>query len=185
GLLGLHVRRGDYEGHCHFLAEVGADYHSWNAFGLPHLRDKSYPALPDFLDGPEGMSRRDARHAHCWPTPAKIVERARAPCAPRRNREKCFPLKICTWTMVYIATNGEREWVSGLVALLNEDGWERVSSSLDMQLARDEQAVPQAVDMSVLVAADTFIGVGFSSFTGNIVQLRLSSYKHTATCRFW
>ncbi|KAJ7270514.1 hypothetical protein C8J57DRAFT_1130470 [Mycena rebaudengoi] len=60
-----------------------------------------------------------------------------------------------------------------------------VASSLEMQLARDEQAVTQAIDMSVLVGAETFIGVGFSSMTSNVVQLRLSSGKNPNTCRFW
>ncbi|KAJ7249874.1 hypothetical protein C8J57DRAFT_1355873 [Mycena rebaudengoi] len=182
GLLGLHVRRGDYEGHCHFLAGVGAGYTGWTAFGAPHLRNMSYPALPDYLDVPEGMSRLDAAYAHCWPTPAKIVERARA-VRTASESGKMFPAqKLRT---VYIATNGEREWVSDLAALLKADGWEQVSSSLDMKLSQDEYAVSQAVDMSVLVAAETFIGVGFSSFTSNVVQLRLSGNRYPGTCRFW
>jgi transketolase len=61
---------------------------------------------------------------------------------------------------VFIATNGEPEWVNELAARLRADGWDLVSSSMDMELAQDEFAVSQAVDMGVLVAAETFIGSG-------------------------
>jgi hypothetical protein len=61
---------------------------------------------------------------------------------------------------VYISTNGEREWISALVQLLRADGWERISTSLDMELAKDEHTVSQVVDVSILVSAETFIGVG-------------------------
>ncbi|KAJ7235236.1 hypothetical protein C8J57DRAFT_1089076 [Mycena rebaudengoi] len=182
GLLGLHIRRGDYEGHCNFLADAGADYNAWNAFGRPDLRNLSYPALPDFLDVPQGMSRRDAAHAHCWPLPARIVERTRIVRADAASGA-LFPAQKLT--TVYISTNGEREWISALVQLLRADGWERISTSLDMELAKDEYAVSQVVDVSILVSAETFIGVGFSSMSSNVVSLRLSSNKHPATCRFW
>ncbi|KAJ7277265.1 hypothetical protein C8J57DRAFT_1581596 [Mycena rebaudengoi] len=46
----------------------------------------------------------------------------------------------------------------------------RAASSLDMQLPRDEQAGTQAIDMSVLVGAETLIGVGFSSLASNVVS---------------
>ncbi|KAJ7274052.1 hypothetical protein C8J57DRAFT_1063121 [Mycena rebaudengoi] len=173
GLLGVHLRRGDYEGHCNFLADGGADYNAWNTFGRPDLRNMGYPALPDFLDIPPGMSRRDAAHAHCWPPPARILERAR------------IVHTDANLTTVYISSNGERGWISELVQLLRADGWERVSTLLDMELMKDEYAVSQVVDMSILVAAETFIGVGFSSLSSNVVGLWLSSNKHPATCRFW
>ncbi|KAJ6541043.1 hypothetical protein DFH09DRAFT_1395004 [Mycena vulgaris] len=60
-----------------------------------------------------------------------------------------------------------------------------VASSHDMRLARDEFAVSQAVDMGVLVAAETFIGVGFSSLSSNVVQLRLAGGRDPGTSRFW
>ncbi|KAJ7236830.1 hypothetical protein C8J57DRAFT_1247578 [Mycena rebaudengoi] len=119
-------------------------------------RNLSYPALPDFLDVPQGMSRRDAAHAHCWPLPARIVERTRIVRAEATSGA-LFPAQKLT--TVYISTNGEREWNSALVQLLRADGWERISTSLDMELAKDEYAVSQVVDVSILVSAETFIGV--------------------------
>jgi hypothetical protein len=63
----------------------------------------SSPALPgDFLDVPEGMYRRDAAHAHCWPTPAKIVEHARAVHIASESGQM-FPAQHLR--KLYIATN--------------------------------------------------------------------------------
>lgn len=139
------------------LADAGFDYNAWNTFGRPDLRNMSYPALPDFLDVPPGMPRHNASRAHCWPPTSKIVERARIVRAESASGA-LFPVQ--NLTTVYIATNGEREWILTLVELLKADGWERISTSLDLELTKEEYAVSQAVDMSILVAAETFIGVG-------------------------
>ncbi|KAJ7092327.1 hypothetical protein B0H15DRAFT_170262 [Mycena belliarum] len=185
GLLGLHVRRGDYAEHCNNLAGWGSDYNAWNVFGRPDIAAAGagrYPALPDYLSVPAGTSRSDAAYAHCWPTPAAIVARAREVRTAAASGE-AFPAQALQ--SVYIATNGEPEWVRALALLLQKDGWGAVKTSHDMRLARDELAVAQAVDMAALVAAETFIGVGFSSLSSNVVQLRLAGGRHAATNRFW
>ncbi|KAJ7092322.1 hypothetical protein B0H15DRAFT_1021070 [Mycena belliarum] len=185
GLLGLHVRRGDFAEHCTSLAGWGSDYNAWNVFGRPDIAAAGagrYPALPDHLIVPAGTARGDAAYAHCWPTPAAIVARAREVRTAAASGE-AFPAQALQ--SVYIATNGEPEWVRALALLLQEDGWGAVKSSCDMRLARDEFAVAQAVDMAALVAAETFIGVGFSSLSSNVVQLRLAGGRHAATNRFW
>ncbi|KAJ7157781.1 hypothetical protein C8R46DRAFT_1112844 [Mycena filopes] len=179
GLLGLHLRRGDYEEHCNNLAWWGSGFNAWNQFGDPSVREtKRFPALPDYLSlrSATNESRFDAAHRHCWPTPEEIVERVRAVRAEAHGQEL---------RSVYMATNGKAEWVADVAAKLRADGWEMVSSSLDMKLAKDEFAVSQAVDMGVLVAAETFIGVGFSSLSSNVVQLRLAGGREPSTCRFW
>ncbi|KAJ6575776.1 hypothetical protein DFH09DRAFT_1031906 [Mycena vulgaris] len=183
GLLALHVRRGDYDQHCNNLADWGSDFNAWNLFGRPDIRAAGrYPALPDYFNVPDGTSRRDAAYAHCWPTPEAIVARVRALRAVSESGAD-FPAQALK--MVYIATNGAPEWVAALAALLKADGWDSVASSHDMRLARDEFAVAQAVDMGVLVAAETFIGVGFSSLSSNVVQLRLAGGRDPGTSRFW
>ncbi|KAJ7616655.1 hypothetical protein FB45DRAFT_757151, partial [Roridomyces roridus] len=181
GLLALHVRRGDYSQHCRNLVEWGSDYSAWNGFGNPSVRaaHPTFPALPDYLSVPEGMTHGEAAYAHCWPSLDEIVSRARE---VRLNASQQRQIEL---SAVYVATNGEPGWVGELMELLRKDGWERVATSLDMQLARDEVAVAQAVDMSVMVAAEVFIGVGFSSLSSNVVQLRLAGGRHAATNRFW
>ncbi|KAJ7033565.1 hypothetical protein C8F04DRAFT_1104333 [Mycena alexandri] len=177
GLLGLHLRRGDYEEHCNNLAWWGAGFNAWNAFGEPPARETGrFPPLPDYLSQHTNESRFDAALRHCWPSPEIIVERARAVRAEAHGQQL---------STVYMATNGKPEWVTDVAAKLRADGWDMVSSSVQMQLSRDEFAVSQAVDMGVLVAAETFIGVGFSSLTSNVVQLRLAGGRDPNTSRFW
>ncbi|KAJ7921409.1 hypothetical protein B0H13DRAFT_1708194 [Mycena leptocephala] len=177
GLLGLHLRRGDFERHCNSLVSWSANYNTWSQFGYPNFRATGlYPQLPDYLDVPDGVSRANATHAHCWPTTDAIVERVRTVRAEAHGQDL---------RRVFIATNGEPEWVNELAARLRTDGWDLVSSSMDMELAPDEFSVSQAVDMGVLVAAETFIGSGFSSLSSNVVQLRLAGGRHANTTRFW
>ncbi|KAJ6467960.1 hypothetical protein C8R47DRAFT_1303095 [Mycena vitilis] len=186
GLLGIHVRRGDYEGHCISLADVGADYNAWNLMGTPSpgvapdtkSSNFVWPALPDYLDIRANQSRRDAALAHCWPSSAAIVGRA------REVRSSAATLLHQDLRRIYISTNGEWSWVTNLAAELRADGW-TVASSLDLLLTREETAVGQALDMSILVAAETFIGVGFSSLTSNVVQIRLGGGRDARTIHFW
>ncbi|KAJ7246781.1 hypothetical protein B0H12DRAFT_753376 [Mycena haematopus] len=189
GLLGIHVRRGDYEGHCVNLANSGADYNAWNALGTPGIRNRPsqltpsdsesvWVALPNYLDVRAGKSRVDAALDHCWPSPEAIVERT-------HNVRKDAAAAAHDLRRIYISTNGDPSWVKNLAALLTADGWELVASSLDMELTLDETAVSQAVDMGVLTAAQVFIGVGFSSMTSNVVQIRLSGGRRPETTYFW
>ncbi|KAJ7609581.1 hypothetical protein DFH06DRAFT_1148393 [Mycena polygramma] len=74
GLLGIHVRPGDYEQHCRNLADWGSDYNAWNLFGRPdiHATVPSYPQFPDHLTVP-----RDKREV-------RVARRARGAVARRR-----------------------------------------------------------------------------------------------------
>ncbi|KAJ7642993.1 hypothetical protein DFH06DRAFT_1097209 [Mycena polygramma] len=184
GLLAIHVRRGDFEQHCAWLADYdGVDFSGWTLFGSPDVRSTdAYPQLPDYRDIPPGVAFHNATLAHCLPTPEQIVAKVRDVRAASASGKE-FPAQ--NLRAVYIATNGEREWVAGLVGLLQADGWDMVRTSLDLQLARDEVAVSQAIDSAVLVGAETFIGGGFSSMTSNVVQLRLAAGRHPDTIRLW
>ncbi|KAJ7667126.1 hypothetical protein B0H17DRAFT_1089062 [Mycena rosella] len=188
GLLGLHVRRGDFKKHCVALANDGASYEAWNRLSSPGVRawlanetGDVYPDLPDALEAGEG-SHKEKVLAHCWPSQQDIVRRVRAVREAAVTGDNFAPQALRT---VYIATDSERRSVDELTALLKADGWEAVSSTLDMTLTLEERAVAQAVDMAVLTGAETFIGVGFSSLTSNVAQIRLASGRHPHTIRFW
>ncbi|KAK7039802.1 SH3 and PX-domain-containing 3 [Favolaschia claudopus] len=207
GLLGIHVRRGDYEYHCPFLADIGAEYNAWSSFGTPGISQRpefenfsrpAWPALLDYLDVPENISGRDARFNHCLPTAEAVVARV------GRVREEAKAAGIASdLRRIYVATNAEQGWIENLTTLLKAEGWE-VSTSFEMDLTLEERAVGQAVDMGILTAAEVFIGVGvsvtflddisvlnvvwmrqFSSLTSNVVQIRLAGGKDPRTIRFW
>ncbi|KAJ7064909.1 hypothetical protein C8F01DRAFT_1128715 [Mycena amicta] len=214
GLLAVHVRRGDYEGHCRFLADVGSEFTTFDKFGTPGLsvppeagtgypgdpsagpeagyiasgipKNYTYPPLPDYLSVPEGAERKDAALAHCWPSVIEIVQRA------HQIREGAY---LSQWGLsvqqelraVYVSTNGEKGWVSELAEALRNDKWERVTSSLDLaeSMSKEALAVSQAVDQGIMGAAESFIGVGFSSMTGNVVQVRLGGGREAGSIHFW
>ncbi|KAF7360688.1 SH3 and PX-domain-containing 3 [Mycena venus] len=186
GLLGIHVRRGDFEWHCVNLVNGDADYNAWNQLGTPGIAssapaDYVWPALPDYLNVPEGQSRKDAAFHHCWPSPEVIVARAHTVREEAASGAWFTPQDL---QKIYISTNGDRSWVNNLAALLKADGWD-VSGSFDMKLTQEELAVAQAVDMSVLTSAESFIGVGFSSLSSNVVQIRLAGGRDPRTNHFW
>ncbi|KAJ7138598.1 hypothetical protein C8R46DRAFT_1321598 [Mycena filopes] len=194
GLLGLHVRRGDFQAHCVRLADAGWEYNAWNLLGTPAYAraangtdDPTWPALPDHLDARAGESRRDAALRHCWPSTAAIVQRVSDVRAlsllstSTRGGRKSAPLN-----RIFIATDAPRPFVLELTAHLQAEGWEAVFSSHDLELVSlEERAVAQAIDMSVLVAAEEFVGVGFSSLSSNVVQLRLAGGREARTIHFW
>ncbi|KAF7293074.1 SH3 and PX-domain-containing 3 [Mycena indigotica] len=196
GLLGIHVRRGDYEGHCGFLAAIDCPYNSWNNLGTPGLIANAslaaqrwlgfggnvddttvWPRLNDHLDIPEGMTRKEAIVYHCLPDVKRIVHKA----ATVRAQSETKRLKT-----LFIATNGNKEWVAELVQALRADGWEHVATSLDLELGVEAYAVSHAVDMGILTAlSEEFIGVGFSSLSSNVAQIRLGAGANPKTIHFW
>ncbi|KAF7316397.1 SH3 and PX-domain-containing 3 [Mycena indigotica] len=216
GLLAIHVRRGDYEGHCHFLADVGSEYTTFDKFGTPGIKvppeagtgypgdpnagpeagfigsaipkGYKYPALPDYLSVPKGEGKKEAALAHCWPSVAQITKRAndirKGASESRWGLSKPQELRS-----VYISTNGKEDWVKELADALKKDGWERVASSLDLasggKMSREALTVSQAVDQGIMGAAESFIGVGFSSMTGNVVQVRLGGGREPGSIHFW
>ncbi|KAJ7063852.1 hypothetical protein C8F01DRAFT_1129564 [Mycena amicta] len=184
GLLGLHLRRGDYETHCRNLAEWGTPYNTWNAFGAPEFRDREgYPALPDFHSAKD-TPNVNGTLAHCYPDIDVILEKIHSVLSPSSPSTQSF-----NPTHIFIATNGDAHWLGQLTHRLTNDlgGGVKVSSSRDFQatITLEERAVDMAVDMAVLQAAEVFIGNGWSSVTSNVVQLRLAGGREPWTCRFW
>jgi len=131
GLVALHIRRGDFEGHCHFLQGRAQGYNSWNLL----------PSLPDNFDPEQfhGDEDKTTEHyqRHCWPSIGQIIARLRQ---VARDVDQ-----------VYVMTNGQGEWLDGLVAALKQDGWRRVVTSAEVKnvLVDAESVVDQAVDMEV------------------------------------
>ncbi|EGN95083.1 hypothetical protein SERLA73DRAFT_187372 [Serpula lacrymans var. lacrymans S7.3] len=179
GLLVLHIRRGDFQGHCQHLANWSADWNGLNAF----------PSLPDKFDRPTdggwGETSDENMQMYlkkCFPSIEQIVEKIQEVLADQdRLYGKARELK-----RIYIMTNGAMEWVNELrSALMNIKKWESVVSSRELQLSWEAKYVAQTVDMLIGQRAQVFIGNGFSSLTSNIVMFRmLRELPHDDT-RFW
>lgn len=160
GLLVLHLRRGDYAGHCEHLAKWSSTFLAFNA--LPGLEDFTPPpgAAPWGENTPENTA---LYHRRCLPTIEEVVARVREV----QQARAAHGLEN-----VYIMTNGAREWVQELkVALAEMGGFKHVASSRDTVLNWEQKYVAQAMDMLVGQRAQVFIGNGVGiGLSFNIVR---------------
>ncbi|KAG8925484.1 hypothetical protein FRC02_009624 [Tulasnella sp. 418] len=186
GLLAIHLRRGDFRIHCHWLADRLEPFAGWNQFSF--LKDRFKP--PDDMDGVLTRGRKHAAYMErCWPSVEQVVEKL-------EMTKRDHPLL----DKVFVLTNGKKEWVRELKAALTQGyqnttvvedeyvehyRWSSVITSRDLSILRNEREVDQAVDMEIARRAEVFIGNGFSSLTSNIVMLRLSDSTPAENIRFW
>ncbi|KAH7908997.1 hypothetical protein BJ138DRAFT_1156325 [Hygrophoropsis aurantiaca] len=179
GLLVLHIRRGDFAGHCTHLANWSADWNGFNAF--PELVDK-FDRPTDGGWGETSEKNMDMYLRRCFPTIDQIVERvAEVFEDQRRVYSDDKELK-----KIYIMTNGDKKWLAELgTALMRIKKWDSVASSRDLQLSWEAKPVAQAVDMLIGQRAQVFIGNGFSSLTSNIAMFRMLKELPPTETRFW
>ncbi|KAI8970876.1 hypothetical protein BD414DRAFT_501473 [Trametes punicea] len=171
GLLAIHVRRGDFKGHCYdVLARRSIGYTGFNSF----------PSLPDRWDLAADLSDRDKRALytrHCFPDIDMIVNRVEE----IRNTPAGRGLRH-----VYVMTNGSPSWVLQLkAALMARHGWQNVASSRDMMLNPEQKYVSQAIDMLIGQRAQVFVANGFSTLSGMVVMLRMANGVSTDATRHW
>ncbi|KAI0330284.1 hypothetical protein GY45DRAFT_1323824 [Cubamyces sp. BRFM 1775] len=171
GLLVLHIRRGDFKGHCYdVLASRSIGYTGFNSF----------PSLPDHWALPEDVSERDKRALytrHCFPDIDMIVQRVEDVRASAAGQGLSH---------VYVMTNGSPSWVSKLKAALRaKHDWALVASSRDLMLNPEQKYVAQAVDMLVAQRAQVFVGNGFSTLSGMVVMLRMANGVSPNSTRHW
>jgi len=151
GLLVLHIRRGDFDGHCKFLAKGNETFTAFNQIQGITDRFNVPPRGPNGDLTDEGVR---AYQKACYPSLQEIVQRV----GEIRASEVGKRLKN-----MYIMTNGEREWVTDLKeAFLAADHWDNIASSRDLELTDEQRYVAQAGDMLIGQRADVFIGNGVS-----------------------
>jgi len=167
GLVAVHLRRGDYRRHCPRLAGWRSLYN-----GIAQ-----HPDLPDKFDPAPYEYKSDAFNdyylKHCLPTVEQLVERLRAVRKDKPGLRR-----------VYVLTNAWGWWLNGLKAALQKDGWDDLSSSLDLELDSKQTYVAMAVDMTIAEKAEVFVGNGFSSLSSNIVMLRMAKGLDVSSNRF-
>ncbi|KAJ7247589.1 hypothetical protein C8J57DRAFT_1080775 [Mycena rebaudengoi] len=166
-LMAVHLRRGDYEEHCKWMAYLNAGFYGWNQI----------TALPDhFANDPFAPDKDATFLGHCWPYIDQIVAKVRI---ARKDFAKTDGLDA-----VYIATNEKGGWLGEMMNALRKDGW-AVSSSQDLVLDAEQLGVSMSVDMEIARRAAVFVGNGISSFTSNIVYRRLAEGRDPISIRFW
>ncbi|TRM65456.1 hypothetical protein BD626DRAFT_488840 [Schizophyllum amplum] len=183
GLMALHIRRGDFEGHCDHLARWGSVYNGFNSF----------QTFPDHFQQPGGCGWGESTpecHAeyllHCFPTVEQITQKVLD--VREELKERGIGGKL---NRVFVMSNGANEWLQELKQGLAEAGrqhglaFESISTSRDLVLTPEQKYVAQQLDMYVGQRAQVFIGNGFSSLTSNVAMLRMANGFDTHTTRFW
>lgn len=149
GLLALHLRRGDFEGHCAHLAKWGA---AWAGFN-------SFPMFPDQWVTPEGSGWGETTEEglalymkRCYPDVSQIVAKIKEV----RKTPAARGIKD-----IYIMTNGKAEWLAELkTAIKAMGGWNKIASSRDLVITKEQKEVAQAIDMMIGERAQMIIGNG-------------------------
>ncbi|KAG7097686.1 hypothetical protein E1B28_005011 [Marasmius oreades] len=168
GLVAVHLRRGDFQGHCRFLHKHRAQFIGINRYHV--LPDRFHPS-----PRPDSDASRENYVRHCIPEVEHIVERL------RKVREENPSLRL---RRVYLLSNGSRWWLTKLAKKLVEDGWGDVSSTNDIRLDDEQVQVSGAVDMAIAGKAEVFVGNGFSTLSANIIMLRLAKELKPESNRF-
>jgi hypothetical protein len=205
-LLAIHIRRGDYQSHCHLLANWSSSYMGWSQYpGLP-ASDVFVPP-PGGSAGDNTPENREVYMRHCLPSVEQVVERVRA---VRREWEAAGgELEVNTkhdsetkttsppprkLTHIHIMTNAEPSYLTSLLTLLNSPSssspasnlkWDRNTSGSDLSLTPEQSYIGQAIDMAIGERAGVFLGNGFSSLSANVVMLRMARGQPMESNRFW
>ncbi|KAF5328865.1 hypothetical protein D9619_011725 [Psilocybe cf. subviscida] len=170
--MALHLRRGDFEDHCAYLASTQTGFTTWAT--LPSLASSVYPPALDTGNASTVL-------AHCYPSLRRVLA---AVSAQARLRPDLRAIHIMhdgalDHPLVYLH-------VQKLAAALTHAGWaaeqgwaggpmHRVTTSTDVGLRRGERDWAVCVDVELGRRAAVFVGNGFSSLSTQVVALRLGS----------
>ncbi|KAF9783854.1 hypothetical protein BJ322DRAFT_883240 [Thelephora terrestris] len=172
-LLVLHVRRGDYERHWHFLCTCNSLFCGWNR--VPGMGDVFNPKE-------EEGTKEEIYKKHAYPSDEQIVKKVgevREKWETGQQGER----KLCR---LYIATNGTQEETAKLKKALRQAGaWDVIASTYDLALDHEQQYVAYAIDSAIAERAGVFIGTGFSSMSANINFMRRVHGLPLQSSRFW
>ena len=199
-LLALHLRRGDYEEHCHHLTKFKSKY--VGMVTLPEFEERDALILPteayDENAVPEEVSVFYGKH--CYPNATQIRQRVREVLhdyeqvldaedrkKSGRGSRSLSPLVKEKVKKVYIMSNGKAEWLDEVKKELMEDAnqsannrewefawsWEDIGHSRDLAAGWEEKRVLQLADMYVGQRAEIFVGNGVGICSG------ISSAKET------
>ncbi|KAF5348678.1 hypothetical protein D9758_006828 [Tetrapyrgos nigripes] len=171
--MAIHIRRGDFSGHCASLAESEASFTTWA--NLPSLQSSVLPPALD-ISHPENVM------LHCYSPLGRILD---AITLQARRHPHIRTLHI----LHDAAIDHPIVWLDVLkleTALTDHDwaarnGWgesgpiRRITHTGMIPLQRGEYDFEIAVDVELARLADVFIGNGYSSLSSQIIALRMGT----------
>jgi len=169
--MAIHLRRGDFEEHCKYLAETRQGFTTWVT--LPTLQ-------PSILSPKLDPSNATIVMDHCYPSLYRILDSISKQARDRPHLRTLHVLHDGAWDhptvyLQYYKLAGalkDPEWA-------RRAGWKggpmlRVTHSADVPIRWGERDWSVCVDVELGRRAEVFIGNGFSSLTSQVVALRLS-----------
>lgn len=169
--MAIHLRRGDFEDHCKYLAESKEGFTTWAT--LPSLQST---ILSPSLDPNNSTSVIE----HCYPTLYRILATISHQAKDRPTLRTLHVLHDGAWDhpTVYL------QYYKLAAALTNADwarseGWKggpmlQVTHSAEVPIGWHERDWSVCVDVELGRRAEVFIGNGYSSLSTQIVALRLA-----------
>jgi len=170
--MALHLRRGDFEEHCKMLGERHEGITTWAT--LPFLQPSIFPPSLDISNDTSIMQ-------HCYPTLYRILDAVSHQARSHPHIRRLHVLHDGAWDhpLVYL------QYYKLAAALKNtawteKHGWKngpmlRVTHSADVPIAKGERDWSVCVDVELGRRAEVFIGNGYSSFSTQIIALRLGA----------
>ncbi|KAF8622521.1 hypothetical protein AX15_006960 [Amanita polypyramis BW_CC] len=166
GLLVVHIRRGDFKGHCRYLQKHNTGYNAFNSFSEFHDR---------FEPPSEYRAKTTYYTDHCYPSIERMITKIEAVQQKQANLRR-----------LYIMTNAKRPWLASFVDRLRQtSSWDNITTSRELNLTWEQKYASQALDALVAQRAEAFIGNGFSSLTSNINMLRMAGKFKPSSTYFW
>ena len=170
--MALHLRRGDFEGHCKSLAERQQGLTTWAT--LPLLQSAMFPPLLDTSNATSIME-------HCYPSLYRILDAVSHQARSHPHLRTLHILHDGAWDhpLVYLQVYKLAEALKN-AAWAEKQGWKngpmlRVTHSGDLPIANGERDWSVCVDVELARRAEVFIGNGYSSLSTQIIALRLGA----------
>ncbi|KAF9482256.1 hypothetical protein BDN70DRAFT_801955 [Pholiota conissans] len=170
--MALHLRRGDFEDHCKFLAETHQGFTTWAT--LPSLTSTIFSPTLDTYNATTVM-------AHCYPSLWRILDAVSHQARDRPHLRTLHIMHDGAWDhpLVYL------QYYKLAEALTNSDwahrqGWAggpmlRVTHSADVPIKWGERDFAVCTDVELGARAEVFIGNGYSSLSTQVIALRLGA----------
>ncbi|KLO20103.1 hypothetical protein SCHPADRAFT_934713 [Schizopora paradoxa] len=145
GLLVVHLRMGDFDVQCYKFHKESTQARGWSE--LPDIPDKFDPPAEE-----EWEARHDYYYKSCSPSFYQIINKLKA----IRESDQGRGIRS-----LYLMSDGTLDYLKNLAIVLVEDaGWEFVSTSRDMVYDPEQLFVSQAVELAIAQRAELFLGNG-------------------------